>query len=80
MPKSFKKDLEMIFLLWIVFALLVGALASKFGRTGGGYFFLSLLISPMLAVILLLIYGKTAKAKAREVLQMKKALAALEQE
>lgn len=67
-----------LILPWIFFSFMVAALASRYGRTAGGFFFLSLLISPLFAGILLLVYGKTNKAKARDVLAMRKALAELE--
>ncbi len=46
-----------IFLFWIGFAIAVGVLANRYGRDGAGWFFLSLLISPLLGGIILLALG-----------------------
>ncbi len=43
---------------WIVFSVLIGALASSWGRNGLGYFAGSLVISPLLAVLVLLAQGR----------------------
>lgn len=45
----------MIVLIWIVASLFVGAFANSRGRSGWGWGFISLLLSPVLALILLLI-------------------------
>lgn len=42
------------FILWIGFSVIPAAIASKRGRSGVGWFFLGLLISPLLATILVL--------------------------
>lgn len=42
-------------IFWVVFSVAVWALASRRGRSGLGWFLLSLLISPLLAIVLLLI-------------------------
>lgn len=44
-------------MVWFVGAILVGALASKRERSGFGWFLLALVISPLLAVLGLLIAG-----------------------
>ena len=41
-------------LFWLGFSLVVGVLASNRGRTGIGWFFLSLVISPLIAGLLVL--------------------------
>lgn len=51
-----------IFLFWLGLSIAVGFLASKYGRTGFGWFILACFISPLLAGIFLLIAGDT-KAK-----------------
>jgi MFS family permease len=56
----------MTLLFWIVFALVVGSLAGNYGRSSFGWFFLSLLISPVLGGLFLLIAGKTMLRKAQE--------------
>jgi hypothetical protein len=40
---------------WFVFAIIVGVAASKRGRNGGGWFILSLFVSPLLSGLLLLV-------------------------
>ena len=50
--------MEGVFLLSLVFSGLVGFSASKKGRSGGGWFILSVLISPILSGICLLIAGE----------------------
>jgi hypothetical protein len=45
----------MIFAAWLIFAVVVGFLASGRGRSGFGWFILALIISPILAAILLLL-------------------------
>ncbi len=52
----------MIYLLWFVFSVGVGVLASNKGRSGVGWFFLSLLISPLLG----LLFAAVSKDLARE--------------
>lgn len=48
----------MIF-LWIILSIIVGSLATKYGRSGFGFFVLSLLLSPLIGGIILLIAGRT---------------------
>lgn len=43
---------------WLIGAVVVGIIASNRERSGGGWFVLSLLISPILALILVLALGK----------------------
>lgn len=43
-----------LLLFWVVFAVCVGIIASARGRSAVGWFFLSLLISPVLALILVM--------------------------
>lgn len=45
------------FLVWLIGAILIGALASKRDRSGFGWFVLALIISPLLAGLGLLIAG-----------------------
>ena len=37
---------------WILFSFVAGAIAGSKGRSGAGYFFLSLLLSPLIGIIL----------------------------
>ena len=41
-----------IVLFWVLFCIVVGVIATSKGRSGFGYFFLSMLISPVLGLIL----------------------------
>lgn len=45
-------------LFWLGFALVVGVAASNRGRSGVGWFLLSLVISPVLGGLLLLAFGR----------------------
>ena len=42
----------LIFLSWIVFSILVAVYANNKGRSGAGFFFLSLLLSPVIGFIM----------------------------
>lgn len=44
-----------IFLFWVGFSIAVGVLASNRGRSGSGWFVLSLIISPLLGAIFVLL-------------------------
>jgi hypothetical protein len=44
-----------VFLVWMAFAVGVGYLASARGRSGAGWGFLSLLVSPVICLIALLL-------------------------
>jgi hypothetical protein len=54
--------LEAILCIWLPLCLLVAVWAGNWGRSGGLYFFVSLVCSPLLAAIVLLIEGKNVKA------------------
>lgn len=54
------------FLLWFGFAVAVGVLAAKWGRSGFGWFLLACFISPLLAGIFLLIGGDAKGAVLRD--------------
>jgi len=41
-----------IFIFWIVLAVLVGVYASNKGRSGAGFFFISLILSPLIGFII----------------------------
>lgn len=40
------------FLFWLMFSVVVGVIASSRGRTGFGWFLLSMIISPLLGILL----------------------------
>jgi hypothetical protein len=43
-----------IFIIWLVFAFLVGIAASSRGRSGAGWFLLAVIISPLIAILFVL--------------------------
>jgi hypothetical protein len=49
--------MEFIF-VYLCFCALVGVAASKYGRSGIGWFFLAILLSPLLAIIIVWGLGK----------------------
>jgi hypothetical protein len=44
-----------IFLFWVIFSILVSVYAGKKGRSGGGFFLLSLLLSPLIGFLIALL-------------------------
>jgi hypothetical protein len=52
-----------IVLIWLVLAVVVGALASAKDRSGFGWFVLAVFISPLIAGFLLLIAGDSRPAR-----------------
>jgi len=52
-----------LFLAWIIFAIVVAVAAGSRGRSGFGWFFLAAIISPLLALILLLILPNQREAE-----------------
>ena len=50
---------------WLFFSALVGALAVAFDRSGGIFFLASLVVSPLLALILLVVVGKGDSSESR---------------
>jgi hypothetical protein len=60
--------MELFYIFWLGFCVLVGYLADKKGRSGGGWFFLALIISPLLAGIALAITSdKTVHKKIEDI-------------
>lgn len=53
-----------IIIAWVVLAFIAGVIASSIGRNFFGYFFLSLITSPVLALIILSIFGRSEKEQA----------------
>ncbi len=51
-------------LFWLVGAIVVAVIASNRGRSGFGWFLLSLVLSPLICLILVLALGKTGAAAA----------------
>jgi uncharacterized tellurite resistance protein B-like protein len=46
-----------VFLGWVLFSILAGGIATQKGRSGAGFFFLSLMLSPMIGVPAALLVG-----------------------
>ncbi|MFC6440421.1 hypothetical protein [Bowmanella sp. JS7-9] len=55
-----------IFVFWIIFTLIVAAIASSKGRSGVVFFILSAILSPLFGFIILLIIGEDSDAKDKE--------------
>jgi hypothetical protein len=51
---------------WLLFAVGVGVLADSRGRSGVGHFFLSVLLSPLIGLIIVLVAEDLVKAKQAE--------------
>lgn len=64
-----------ILLFWLGFSVAVAVLASKYGRSAVGWFFLAALISPVLAGMFLLIASKTTQQKVLDALTMEELIA-----
>lgn len=45
----------MIFVVWLIFAILVGAYASSKGRSGIGFFLIAVILSPLIGFIIALV-------------------------
>lgn len=56
--------MDSIWLIWVIFAALVGAAASVRGRSGLGWAIIAVAVSPLLAVILLALLPKVRDAGA----------------
>lgn len=54
-----------LLLAWLVFSVLVGLIAAQRGRSGFGFFFLSLLLSPLLGLIAVVATPNLAQEDAR---------------
>lgn len=48
-------------LFWLLFSIIVGVAASSRGRSGFGWFLLSMIISPILSLILVLVLPRIAE-------------------
>jgi len=57
-----------ILIVWFIFCIIVGAIASNRGRSGIGWFFLAFLISPIISLILVLILSplKSVQGQIKE--------------
>lgn len=56
----------MIFLLWIIGSIFVGIFADRYGRNGVIWFLISLLLSPLLSVLIILLIGKDSENVAKQ--------------
>ena len=55
-----------ILILLIIFSALVGYWANNYGRNGWLWFFIAILISPLITAVILLIMGRGGEAKAKQ--------------
>ena len=55
-----------LLIIWVIFAVIVGAAASGRGRSVAGWIVLAILISPLLALILLVVMPNLRDQRARE--------------
>jgi flagellar basal body-associated protein FliL len=55
-----------LFFFWIGFAIVVGVAANTRGRSGGGWFLLTILISPLLAGLLLFALPRFDRSRAKD--------------
>lgn len=65
----------MVFIFWIILAILVGVFASSKGRSGIGFFLIALILSPLIGFIIALVVSpirEKAEAKAINSGDMKK--------
>ena len=55
-----------IIILLVIFSALIGYWANNYGRNGWLWFFIALLISPLITSIVLLFMGRDGDAKAKK--------------
>jgi hypothetical protein len=58
-----------VIIFWLIASIIVGVIASSRGRSGGGWFLLSLLISPLLTIVPVLALPK--QMTRRQALQLR---------
>ncbi|MFB9214431.1 zinc ribbon domain-containing protein [Vibrio sinaloensis] len=64
-----------VVILWLVFSVIVASVASSKGRSGIGFFFVSLILSPLIGLIIVLVIQpnqETVEQKALETGQQKR--------
>ena len=54
-------------ILYFIFCIIVGCAASNRGRSGIGYFFLSLILSPLIAFIIILVLGENKNTRKKRI-------------
>ena len=54
-------------ILYFIFCIVVGCAASNRGRSGIGYFFLSLILSPLIAFIIILVLGENRNIRRERI-------------
>lgn len=65
--------MEGFFIMWLVFAIGVGLLANSRGRNGFGFFLLSVLLSPLVGLIVVLVIRDENVARENEQRQQREA-------
>lgn len=58
-----------IFIFWLAFSILVGVYANSKGRSGAGFFFLSVILSPLVGIICALIASPDHGALDRKAIE-----------
>src|SRR5512135_2554777 len=61
--KFIQGDFMILVILWLVFAVLVGVIAGKYGRSSFGWSILALAISPLIAGLILIVVLLPGKNK-----------------
>ena len=54
-------------IIWFIFCIIVGRAASNRGRSGFGYFFLSLILSPLIGFIIILVLGENKNIRTERI-------------
>ncbi|MEF1173640.1 hypothetical protein [Vibrio sinaloensis] len=65
----------LVVILWLIFSIIVGSVASGKGRSGIGFFFVSLILSPLIGLIIVLVIQpnqETVEQRALETGQQKR--------
>lgn len=68
------------FILLIVLSIVASLMAHKRGRSEAGWFLCALFLEPIVSIIILLLLGKTAKEKQRQIIEEEKLRAKIRQE
>jgi drug/metabolite transporter (DMT)-like permease len=55
-----------VVILWVMVSIIIGVAANSRGRNGVGWFFVSLLLSPIIALLLLLVFLPIRKQQSLE--------------
>lgn len=70
--------MEIVFVFWVIFAMLVAVLAISRGRSGIGYFLLSIIFSPVLGLLIILLTRNLTVEDEKEARRRREQTAQLE--